>query len=236
MATVTELAEPKGARTRLSTISQSDARGHGVTSHWIPILRSLKSLSCLTLLVMLIPVATVVDTQIIGHSITENSIIEVTQELLLALTLVLFIAISRMRRDLRAVTTIAASAFAFMLIRELDYFFDKIQHGFWVYPATLVAASLLYFTYAERSNLLQAWAKYSQTNAYHQISVGLVLVLAFSRVFGSAIIWDSILASHAGASSIVKNVIQEGLELLGYVLIACGAVDLFLQKPSAQPR
>jgi len=234
MSTVNEVTASGGARSRTTINPSSIVRDQSSVSHWIPILRSLKTFSVMTLLIMLIPVATVVDTQVIGHSITEYSIVEVAQELLLAFTIILFIAVSRLRSDLRAVTTIAACTFAFMLIRELDYFFDKIQHGCWAYPAAIVIAALLYFTYAERATLLQAWAKYAQTNAYHQISVGLVLVLAFSRVFGSAIIWDNILANHVGASSIVKNVIQEGLELLGYVLIACGAVDLYVQKPDVE--
>ena len=60
------------------------------------------------------------------------------------------------------------------------------------------------------------------TRAYFYLLVGLVIVLVFSRVFGSGnLLWDYVMAG--AYTHGFKTTLQEGLELFGYVFIAVGA-------------
>jgi hypothetical protein len=49
-------------------------------------------------------------------------------------------------------------------------------------------------------------------------------VLVFSRVFGTGSLWRAIMLDEY--QNLYKSVIQEGLELFGYLLIAYGTVQM----------
>ncbi|MCD8512245.1 MAG: hypothetical protein LRY63_01620 [Nitrincola sp.] len=113
-----------------------------------------------------------------------------------------------------------------MLIRELDNIFDLIEHGFWKYPVTGVVLISFILAGIFRSTVLPAMAEASRSHPFAYILTGLAVVLFFSRVFGTGSLWAAVLDSGAGvvAPALVKNAVQEGLELLGYLIILYGSV------------
>lgn len=193
--------------------------------------RAALSFLVLVLAMLWVPVAVLLDVVVIGHGMPELSVTEISQEsALLVSTLLIYVLVFKLPSQ-RGFLLLVAGMLLSMFIRELDYLFDKIRHGFWKYPVTLVV--LLTFALAAffRKNVLPAMAEATRSVPFAYILAGLAIVLFFSRVFGTGSLWDAIL--HAGASvdapALVKNVVQEGLELLGYVLILYGSVLFFLQ-------
>lgn len=70
-----------------------------------------------------------------------------------------------------------------------------------------------------------------QTKAFAYLMIGLFTTLVFSRLYGTSNIWRAIvLPENIG---LLKNVIQESLELLGYLLILQSALLSYL-KPKQE--
>lgn len=76
-------------------------------------------------------------------------------------------------------------------------------------------------------------ASATRSHAFVFIFLGLAIVLAFSRVFGTTALWQAVLADVTMAKA-VKNTVQEGLELLGYLLIFRGTLGYLQETGQAQ--
>lgn len=188
----------------------------------------------LALFMLLAPAAVYVDTVLIGDSMREASITEYFQEALLLLSAVSFFVLAYYNRSVRGFAILVGGFFATMLIRELDGLLDEIVHGFWVYPAIAWAGFVLFLAVRFREGLLPAMADATRSHAFVFIIIGLATVLAFSRVFGTGSLWSAVLNNPA-AASLVKNTVQEGLELLGYLLILRGTVGYCREVGVRQP-
>ena len=193
--------------------------------------RAALSFLVLVLGMLWAPVAVLLDVVVIGHGMPELSVTEISQEAaLLASTLLIYALVFKLPTQ-RGFLLLVAGLLLSMFIRELDYLFDMISHGFWKYPVTLVV--LLTFALAAlfRNTVVPAMAEATRSVPFAYILAGLAIVLFFSRIFGTGSLWGAILDAGAGvnAPALVKNSVQEGLELLGYVLILYGSVLLFLQ-------
>lgn len=188
------------------------------------VLKSLWPLVWMTTMSLAVPALAVFDAQWAGKVSSEASATELAQECLLLLSAVMFARAASRHVAMRPILLLAAGLFATMLVRELDAFWDLVRHGFWVYPATAVAAVAIWRASREPTPLLASWARYAQTKSYLLVSTGLLIVLVLSRTFGSQIIWGPILAN--SDVLLVKTVIQEGLELFGYLFIFWAAVEI----------
>jgi hypothetical protein len=77
------------------------------------------------------------------HTLGEVSLTECVQQILLGITVIAFYRIRSQRQDLRHSALLIAGFFLVLFIRELDFLFDKIAHGFWVYPALAVTCAAI---------------------------------------------------------------------------------------------
>lgn len=193
--------------------------------------RAALSFLVLVLGMLWAPVAVLLDVVVIGHGMPEHGVTEISQETVLLLaTLLMYTMVIKLPSQ-RGFLLLVAGLFLSMFLRELDYLFDKISHGYWKYPVTLVV--LLTFALAAlfRNTVVSAMAEATRSVPFAYILAGLAIVLFFSRIFGTGSLWGAILDAGAGvnAPALVKNSVQEGLELLGYVLILYGNVLFFLQ-------
>ena len=81
----------------------------------------------------------------IRNGITENSITELMQEALILISAILFWVGAWRYPTVRSLLVLFAGLFGCMFIRELDALFDKIFHGFWIYPALLLSAGTILY-------------------------------------------------------------------------------------------
>ena len=193
--------------------------------------RAALSFFVLVLAMLWVPVAVLLDVEVIGHGMPELSVTEISQEAaLLVSSLLMYMLVFKLPTQ-RGFLLLVAGMLLSMFIRELDYLFDRIRHGFWKYPVTFVVVFTFALAALFRKNVVSAMAEATRSVPFAYILAGLAVVLFFSRVFGTGSFWETILHAGAGASApaLVKNAVQEGLELIGYVLILYGSVLLFLQ-------
>ncbi|MEL0628673.1 hypothetical protein [Psychromonas aquatilis] len=165
------------------------------------------------------------------QGISEYSMTEYLQELLLLSTVLVYSYIAYKKTSHRHFAVLLAGFFCCLLIREFDALLDKIQHGFWVYPALLVALSSIIYALKDLSQTLRTFSQFVQHKHFITLNLGMVMLLVFSRIFGMGDLWEGILGEDY--DRLVKRVVEEGLEVLGYTIIfyaAIGYLGAFLSK------
>ncbi|MCH8544951.1 MAG: transporter [Alcanivorax sp.] len=187
------------------------------------------------LALMIVPLWLFVDLRVIGSPLREASFTEVTQSLLLVLCFALFARRAITLPSQRGFLVLVSGFILCMLIREQDHALDFIYHGFWVIPALAAAGAAMGYALSpgRRETILPPMARYIGSHSYYYLFFGLLMVLVFSRVFGSgSLLWDMVMGDQYNRD--IKTVIQEGLELFGYVLMAFSAWYFFRDTRSQE--
>ncbi|MBY4675409.1 hypothetical protein [Marinobacterium arenosum] len=186
-------------------------------------------------LMILVPAVVAADIFLIGYGTSEQSLTQISQALLLLLTMWLFAREAVRQPAARGMLVLGAGFFGCMLIRECDGYLDAIAHGFWQYPAIALALMAILYARRCRGTVMAPMSAYMTSRPYPYLLIGLVVVLVFSRIFGTGHLWKAVM--QVSYDNEYKSMIQEALELLGYVLIAYGACRAFLgrAKPVLAP-
>lgn len=177
----------------------------------------------LLLLLTLLPAVTIaLDLRWLQNGVSELSITELLQESLLVAIVCRFIWFGYKNQRDRSALWLLASFYGCLFIRELDLFFDLIEHGFWKWPALLLSLwGLAQAYHGGKDRLIHTFSWVVSSRGFVVMVIGLALVAGFSRIFGSgALIWNHLL-QHDQAFEI-KSALQEGVELLGYLYIFYG--------------
>ncbi|HCH01355.1 MAG TPA: hypothetical protein DEV85_05620 [Vibrio sp.] len=186
------------------------------------ILKGLGQFLLLALLVTL-PVATLsYDLIYLKHGIGETSLTEYFQELILFLTALSFGYVTYKETSTRHFCTLVTGFFSCMFIRELDGLFDLVFHGFWIVPALLVAISAIAYASRDIKQTIYTFAHFTQNRNFFSLCLGMALLLVFSRLFGMGHFWQGILGPDY--DRVIKRVVEEGLEVLAYVVIFYSAI------------
>lgn len=186
-----------------------------------PILVALTEFLFLAVLMISIRLMAGIDGETVIGGNSEDTLTQYAQEGLLLLSAALFCISAWRRPESRGFLVLVAGFFGCMFIRELNNLLDHIAPGFWVYPAVLLAVISMVYARFCGGTVLAPMAMFTQTRAYAYLSIGMLIVLVFSRVFGSGSLWEDIMMGDYQSG--YKQIIQESLELLGYVLIAYGS-------------
>lgn len=165
------------------------------------------------------------DVLILGDNLNELSLTEIGQEVILLAISLIFWWCSR-RPGHSGFGLLVAGFFGCMLIRELDALFDHIFHGFWVLPAVALAGFCIFRAWKSRNEVLARLAEFARTPAFGTMATGLVVILVFSRLFGTTALWHHIFASEY--TKVAKKAVEEGTELLGYTICLASALDYAL--------
>ncbi|TWH76727.1 hypothetical protein LX59_00772 [Azomonas agilis] len=193
------------------------------------ITKAISEFITLALLVTFVPAAVLFD-MLNLKTVGELSVTQVSQTLLLFASSFIFWLHAWKFPEYRGFCVLVAGFFSCMLIREQDGLFDYVYHGFWFWPAMLLSTvCILYASTLGKKSVLRPMAYFIDTKAYYHIIFGVLIVLVFSRIFGSGrMIWKHIMI--AEYSYDYKAALQEGLELLGYIFIAYGSYIFHRQK------
>ena len=181
----------------------------------------------LAALLLLIPIIVKFDVQQFETN-TETSLTEWVQEIFIFISAVIFAYSAYKSPNFKGLFILIAGLFGTMFIREQNNFLDLISPGFWIYPALVLTLIALILAYKNKKTILNPLIEFSQTKTFVYLFIGLLMVMVFSRTFGTGSLWREVLGEHYKAS--FKQIIQEGLELLGYAFIAYGSVYYLISK------
>ncbi|AZI49359.1 hypothetical protein [Pantoea agglomerans] len=187
-------------------------------------------LAALFLALMILPIY--IDVAWMNDALHETSFTETTQEIMLAVIAALFFIEAQRRPAQRGALTLVAGFYSCMLIRELDFVFDAIQHGSWIWFALAVTAGCLAVALRTPKKTLHALARLLQHRSWPVMASGFLVVLVFSRLFGIHALWQHLMLGDY--NRVVKNMAEEGTELLGYGLCWLASVRYLWQtRPAA---
>ena len=159
--------------------------------------------------------------------IKDASHTENLQETLLLFSSAIFIYLAK-KKNARGLLLVAGF-FACMWIREWDAVFDEIFHGAWKYFAIPTAIGFTFWALREGlQKVFDDLAEFMSSKSYDIIVAGLIIVLVVSRMLGSKAIW--MLMSGPDFKYVFKTFIEEGMELLGYMVIFAGSVRYYLER------
>lgn len=165
------------------------------------------------------------DTAIFGLDCNELGIVEITQTLVLLSIVVLTSILIKVAESLRGGIILVTGFFSTLLIREQDAFLDKIYHGFWLVPALVVTAIALFFAWRYRWTIRDGLMYIRNNHHFPALTLGLFLLLGFSRVFGNKAIWKTICTTEFFPA---KHAAEEGTELMAYAILLYWAITYFL--------
>lgn len=163
-----------------------------------------------------------------GSPFSETGPTELVQTALLSCcTLFLFLE-ARRNPKMRNALILAGGFTGCMLIREQDYFLDMLSHGCWKWPALALAFGCLAYAVTRLRETIGAAARFVRWRYFPIFLTGVVIVLAYSRLFGMSTLWKSLLPD--GDWRMAKNAVEESNELLGYALMLFSAFLLRFEK------
>lgn len=169
-----------------------------------------------------------IDINVFHNNLSEISVTEIVQESVLFAIVAIHLWLARSTTQQRQCNILIAGFFMSMLIRELDGLFDLISHGCWVWFALSAALIAIICVIPQRANIIDQLAGYAKKPCWGIMMSGLIFVLVFSRLFGMGSLWHHILQD--GYLRLVKNMVEEGCELFGYLLCLMATLSWVSEK------
>ncbi len=158
---------------------------------------------------------------------SEETLTEHMQDILTLLSSILFFYASRINSQLKIACVLLATLTAMMFVREFYTYLDMyVFDGAWQAIVYSILACIFVYLITKRGTIFSSIQAYSQTPSYGICLSGLVTLLAFSRMMGKGAFWHSIMGD--SYVRVVKNIVEEGIETLGYTLILISAFELVL--------
>ena len=168
-----------------------------------------------------------IDINFLHDFVKETSLTEIMQEIILLVIVILYASLIRIP-ELRNSSVLLAGFFACMLVRELDFAFDLIRQGFWIWIALVVAIVSVAVAATNIRGALAGLKGFFTHPSYGLVCAGLLNVLVFSRLMGMGALWHTLLQDDFVRT--VKNAVEEGSELFGYALCLLGAAIYVYDK------
>ncbi|NNE06206.1 MAG: hypothetical protein HKN15_10835 [Xanthomonadales bacterium] len=179
---------------------------------------------------VLVPLVVISDREVFMHGLSEHSVTEFLQAILVLLSASVFWMRSAQLPEYRSWLQCMGGFFTIVLIREMDFYLDYVYHGFWSLVASLFLVFVVVLALRSRGTFKNGLAHFISSNSTPYFMSGVIIVIVFSRIFGSGDFLQSIMQDQYSAA--IKTYIQEGLELLGYFLVTVGAVKFALMTRS----
>lgn len=195
---------------------------------WLSLGEVVSRFLSLMLVVSIPPICLFIDLKVIGNGVSEQSVTEIAQLVMLSLIIGCFILLAQKKSAEKSFFLLAAAFFTCMLIRELDALFDLIAHGLWLYVAAPVALTAIINAIKNSPATLQGLSRFVSSHSGVLMLVAIAILVCYSRLIGMKGIWQNIMGD--GYLRTVKNAVEETSELLGYSLILSASMHYVFQR------
>lgn len=170
-------------------------------------------------------------------SYNEVSLTEKLQDLFGFLSCVFFLVAARINVELRPMAVMLAALAGMMFIRESDSFLDhNVFDGAWQVLVSAVIVVTAVFLKKQSQPIKPAIMAYARLPSAGVLLSGILVTFVFSRLFGRRSFWEAVMGDNY--IRVVKNVVEEGTELMGYALILIAALELvwhvFVQRKRSE--
>ena len=177
--------------------------------------------------------------------VKEDSLIEVTQEVLLLISSLMLIVFSSRTKNFKIFNLTLAGFLGVHLVREFDFWlntqlFDKA----WQVIALVIVVIVLIMVIRNWKKLILELAAISKTYGFAFFFSGLIILHVFSRLYGRKLMWIDLLRDTHNKYVIeengekvvvlrdfmrpVKDASEESIELLAYSIMLIGVVEMII--------
>jgi hypothetical protein len=139
----------------------------------------------------------------------------------------IFWHIASLSKPKRSFYLILAGLAAVAIIREFDWAFDWIWHGFWKIPFIFVSILFIYLAYLNKKNFYEDAATFLTAPECGILFSGFLIVIIFSRMIGCKVFWEAIMGGNFDRSA--KNIAEESIETIGYFIILISAIEHYIR-------
>ena len=158
------------------------------------------------------------DVEVLGTCCVENSLVEWLQFALVAASSAAMAARAWRVEKGRAAFILTAAFFLDMAIREQDALLDNLLwHGGWASVVAVVTIAAFAMASRWRTTLNEGLEEIQRSDRFFLLASGLAVILAISRIMGMKSLWAGF--GFTSGIHFAKRVIEEGLELFGYMLV-----------------
>ncbi|WP_220495476.1 hypothetical protein [Oceanospirillum sediminis] len=156
---------------------------------------------------------------------SELSLTEKMQDLFGFISCLLFLLAARMSQELRPIAVMLAALTGMMFIRESDSFLDQnVFDGAWQTLVSIVLIVTAVYLKKQPHPIKPSIMNYARLPSAGVLLSGILVTFVFSRLFGRRSFWEAVMGD--GYVRVVKNIAEEGTELMGYALILIAAAEL----------
>lgn len=155
---------------------------------------------------------------------SEHSATEKMQDTFAFLTSVLFLIGAWLSKSLRPAAIIVATLSGMMFIREFDAFLDEnLFDGAWQALVVVLITSSAVYLFKQAYPVKPSMVEFSRLSSAGIFLSGFLVIMAFSRLIGRGSFWEAVMGD--AYMRVVKNIAEEGTELMGYALLLIAAVE-----------
>ncbi len=157
----------------------------------------------------------------------EISVIELSETAFLLLTAGFFLAAARVSDRWRALCLSFTVAATMAAVREQDAYLDRyVFNGTWQCIVGALAVWLTVYLRRHGRGLASQVVSFAESRGAGLLAAGFLIVFVFSRLLGARAFWMRVMGD--GYQGVVKNIAEEGTELLGYSLLTAAAVETWI--------
>ena len=163
---------------------------------------------------------------ILNRRVKEDSAIEIAQESYLFVISVLLLYQAFKQPTYKHLSYVLSLFFSIHLVREFDFFLDKLFDGLWQIIAFSTLALALFIFIKNRKLIIEQIGKLRDTISIGLFLIGITLLHVFSRLWGKSDNWKTLLQEKY--MRVFKDLAEEGLELAAYSILFIATVELLL--------
>ncbi len=159
---------------------------------------------------------------------SEYSPVEIIQTIILGTCGAIMLWVARRCPSQRPLAILFGGMALVFLIRELDYFLDRLViDNLWQVIIAVVAALVIAYSIRARKRMQIALARIWPSPGLTLLFAGAVILFAFVRLVGHEPLWMSILDEDY--KRVIKLAVEEFIELIGYFLWMIGTIEYAFQ-------
>ncbi|SDG71081.1 hypothetical protein [Psychroflexus sediminis] len=177
--------------------------------------------------------------------VKEDSLIEITQEILLLIGSLLLIGFSSKAKNFKIFNLALGGFLGIHLVREFDFWLNtRLFDKAWQVIALIILVLLVIMIIRNWKRLILEITSISKTYGFAFLFSGLIILHVFSRLYGRKLMWidllrgthDKYVVEENGEKIIplrdfmrpVKDASEESIELLAYSIILIGVVEMII--------
>lgn len=158
---------------------------------------------------------------------SEYSPVEIMQTGILAICGLLLAWVARNCPSQRPIAILFGGVALAFLIRELDFFLDRIVTNLWEVLVAPPLALVIVYTYRQRRRFRIAWGRVWPSPGLSILFAGAIVMFAFVQVVSREPFWMAVLGDDY--RRIVEIAVEEIMELAAYYLWLMGTIEYTYQ-------